>query len=144
MVPHLSTGPALCRRLTARISPSISLILSSRPLQHYVLPARRAMSSRPVQISNMPLTPGATLSGQSGRMYTIQEGPDLGPRGLSDSPPGEIPQGRTVRQPDMEKSRVLGPISSGHPIRHLLIWSCSRYTQPLHIPFAYPSSRLST
>ncbi len=75
MVLHLVTETALCRRLTiACILLSITLILGAyRPLQHHLLPARRTMSSRSLQMSKEPLTPGAVLCGQSGRTCTIQE-----------------------------------------------------------------------
>ena len=74
MVPYLATSTAFCRRLTiARISPSTTLILGNRPPQRPLPSSHRTISSRAIQMANEPLTPGATLCGQSGRTYTIQE-----------------------------------------------------------------------
>ena len=74
MVPHLVTATLFCRRLTiARIFPSTTLIWGNRPAQHRLQYSHRTMSSRSLQTDDKPLTPGTTLCGQSGRMYTIQE-----------------------------------------------------------------------
>lgn len=71
MVPRLATTSALCRGLaTARIFPSI---LNNVPLQYHVPLTYRTASSQSLQIPKELYTPGATLCGQSGRTYTIQE-----------------------------------------------------------------------
>lgn len=56
-----------------RSFPSMTWILGNRPPQHHFPHSHRTMSSQSLQTGAEPLTPGTTLRGQSGRMYTIME-----------------------------------------------------------------------
>ncbi|CAG8957119.1 hypothetical protein HYFRA_00009320 [Hymenoscyphus fraxineus] len=71
---NLTRVTTLHRSLTtAQFSLSASLNLFSRPSQYISLSSRRFTSSQMLDMAEEPLKPGATLCGQSGRIYTIQE-----------------------------------------------------------------------
>lgn len=73
MVPYLTPITAFCtRRIIARTSPWAILASGNWRSKHHVLSSRRTISSG-VPVATKPFTQGATLRGQSGRTYTIQE-----------------------------------------------------------------------
>jgi len=73
-MPHPATITAFCKCLTlARFFLFTTPILGNRPPQQCLPSSRRAMSSQSSQMGKLLLIPGATLCGQSGRTYTIQE-----------------------------------------------------------------------
>ncbi|KAL3420398.1 calcium/calmodulin dependent protein kinase [Phlyctema vagabunda] len=74
MVHHLPNLVASSRRSAiVRLASSTTLILENRHPQRHLSPLRRAISSQASKTADQPFRPGATLRGQSGRIYSIQE-----------------------------------------------------------------------
>lgn len=73
MVPYLAPVTAFCtRRIIVRTSPWAILMPGNWRSRHHVPSSHRTISSQS-PMATEPFTQGATLCGQSGQTYTIQE-----------------------------------------------------------------------